>query len=970
MMSKALRVRPSIMTLTFWVLFSLVSGCEPQPADEASVTSSEAGSGSGSGKAASQSFDSQASFPPCDATFEGSIVFSKADKKFFVCEAGEYLSSSESERDTESNVSGSKLTANCTGALDEIPDPSGVNGQLVLELPSEAADIDPCSLEGYVVGNQQNLKLQMTKSGEYFVNDVPPGEQDLIVTAGALQIESTSGASLKLVSGSPSNGIRMNDLRSTSGLRNSVGEVVLPKLSEISGTARLNSSSVTDHAGITVYIPGTGYSAFTAPDGSYTIANVPAGAHSLFFEKDGFSRGQIEGFVIGGGEEAEAPTVNLYLDAGISGSFSVVNSVVLNSKTVVLDDTANLLMAPSNGAVLMLIGDGRQAASWQSVRTNFSWDYVPDYFLQPNQWGYTPPQVDSPAEASIKAKFANANGLESDVISKTVYVDFFSNGTTRFTPQFTTALLSSPKRIEVTGIQTPVQAEQSAVIHQKPSVWNPTITFGAPASSKTILLTDKIENCGDHKINVQFRGYGGKVYSPLSDSILSGYNSFAQAVTNSCHTAVPSTSAMTITGIGESGFDEKWYGIWTGSEVVVWGWNSSNTFSGAYYSPATSTWSSAMSSTNAPAKRVGAQTIAVGGKVVFWSGSDGSNETHHFNVYDPATNSWSSDSGANAPTFSGIETWRRRMFAVNGKLHFVYGKALTSTQLQACDTEDPDSLVQTGSECDPLNDGNESNNPDVSSSYEQAMQYVSYDPASHSWSNPVVLPRYSVMNRSNFHLIGYASGTDSILLMVAGGTDSGSTATVEKLQVSSTGVVTVLARAANYPQVTQFGSIANDAVFSEAGTISMMSLWSGSDGFKVYNYNTSADTWSEQTIPQSVSLASGGSLNVQFQNWRPQSIFKSGNTMATMDYSAGSLTLIKLSNSSAPAAVVGGRFSSADRFGGGYGGTTPAVRVAIPGQGIFIWAGKYSVYGSSGTTNFTPTDGAIVKTSFADEFAN
>jgi hypothetical protein len=410
--------------------------------------------------------------------------------------------------------------------------------------------------------------LEKTKSGEFFVNNVPPGEQDLIVTAGALQIGATA---LRLTAAEPTLGIRMNGLRSTSGLRNTIGEIVLPPLSEVSGVARLNSASLTDFAGISVYIPGTGFSALTAPDGKYTIKGVPAGAHALFFEKDGFARGQIEGLVVTGESSPKVPDIDLYLDAGISGSFSILNSTVVNNKTVVLGDSANLLMAPSNGAVLMLLGDGQSAATWQSVRTNFNWKFSPSDFLKPNQWGYAPTEVSSPVAATLVTKFANANGLESDAITKTMFVDFFSDGVTRFLPQFDVNLNPNPRRIDITDIKIPEQAEEMAIIYQTPSGSWPTPTFGPLLTNKSIAIADTISNCGSHGIDVQFRGYGGKVTSQVSDSMSQNWLPFTKTIVNSCHTPVPSTSAISKTGMGDQGFSDKFYGVWTGTEVVIFG---------------------------------------------------------------------------------------------------------------------------------------------------------------------------------------------------------------------------------------------------------------------------------------------------------------------------------------------------------------------------------------------------------------
>jgi hypothetical protein len=932
----------------------LFFGCQDTKSTEsnAQVTSSQV----------SQSFESKEYFPKCDPVNEGSIAFSRADKSFYVCSNGEYVSAEDGRTASEGETSkGSTLgaTKDCADAVSSIPSPTGVTGQLMITLPSDVEGVDPCSLSGYVVGHQADLKIQTTKNGEYFVNNVPPGEQDLIVTAGALQIGDAS--KLALTNNAPSFGIRMNELRSTSGLRNNVGEIVLPPLSEISGTARLVANSATDHAGISVFIPGTGYIAFTDSDGKYTIKDVPAGAHSLYFEKDGFARGQVEGFVVAGGSTVSAPQVELYLDAGISGSFSVVNSVVVNNKTIVLGSNASLLMAPSNGAVLMLLGDGQSAAAWQSVRTNYSWEYAPEYFLRTNQWGYTPSNVDSPSSAALIAKFANANGLESDAISKTVYVDFFSNGITRFTPQFNASINTSPKRIEVTSIQIPALAEEMTVVHQRPNEGWLAPTFGPTSTSKTINLLDTLGNCGTHTINVQFRGYGGKVYSSLTDGILSSSPTFAQSLINSCHSTVPTNSSIASVGVGDIAFADSFYGVWTGSEVVVFGWDSANTFSGSRYNPTSSSWSSAISTANAPVKRTRGETFAIGGKVVFANGLEGSSASSHFNVYDPVGDTWSANSGSNAPDFSTIESGKRRIFALGGKLHMVYLGFLTSSEINACDL-DSSGRVDENTPCDgDGDDNNQTNNPEVTNPNVSAMHYVSYDPAVHSWTTPVVLSRRLALPRTQFYLAGYDDGTQLQLAIMGGqfelsGSDNSS---VDRLSVNS-GTVTAVDPFPNLPHTLSTYDPTQMALFDEGTSgFSIFKMSDPNSGFKVYTYSSTSNSWIANTVPQSLN-----SQLLSFSPNRPGSLLKSGDQITAIDYNGRKLQIIKLTNTSTPASFVTSRFSSLPRYSSESFYT--AVNVAIPGQGIFIWGGKYN---DPFTNNpVTVLDGAIVRTTYADQF--
>ena len=441
---------------------------------------------------------------------------------------------------SQTNGGGSSGPSACDGALDAAPDPTGVNGQMVLHIPD---DIDPCSVSGYIVGHMDDLKIEMTIDGSYFINNVPLGENDVLMVAGTLQIPTT-------LTGTPEvdRGIRINDIRASSGLRQQLGEVNLPKLGTISGKVTLASGSVSDHAGILVYIPGTSYSAYSDTDGSFSMTGVPAGLHSLYFEKDGFARGRIESFAVDSDVTSTAQSVQLYLDTGITGNFSIINSFLVNGKTIIPGTTANLLMAPSAEAVTMLVGDGgMSAAMWRPVTTNYNFDFTSVNILNfLTQTVGTTTVISSPFQATLTAKFANANGLESDVILKRPYIDFFAAGSSLFAPQFNASYSENLRQIDVTGIVSPAAAEQMRIFHNSqldPSP-SPIPAFESLASTKSFAVKRAIGSCGQHKINIQYRGYGGKVLSPLEDSISAVATNHAKLINVPCATSVTGTTAI------------------------------------------------------------------------------------------------------------------------------------------------------------------------------------------------------------------------------------------------------------------------------------------------------------------------------------------------------------------------------------------------------------------------------------------
>jgi N-acetylneuraminic acid mutarotase len=94
--------------------------------------------------------------------------------------------------------------------------------------------------------------------------------------------------------------------------------------------------------------------------------------------------------------------------------------------------------------------------------------------------------------------------------------------------------------------------------------------------------------------------------------------------------------------------------VWTGSEMIIWGgsfttnvWHYFNT--GGRYDPATDTWT-ATSTINAPIARDAHTGVWTGSEVIVWGGGD---NTDFFNTggrYNPADDTWTATSTANAPT--------------------------------------------------------------------------------------------------------------------------------------------------------------------------------------------------------------------------------------------------------------------------------------------------------------------------------
>jgi len=94
--------------------------------------------------------------------------------------------------------------------------------------------------------------------------------------------------------------------------------------------------------------------------------------------------------------------------------------------------------------------------------------------------------------------------------------------------------------------------------------------------------------------------------------------------------------------------------VWTGSKMIVWGGLDGlgcQSAPGGIYDPATDTWAT-ISTLNAPARGGGQAVVWTGSKMIVWGGDDCTVGTYTSagGVYDPATDSWTTMSTANAPT--------------------------------------------------------------------------------------------------------------------------------------------------------------------------------------------------------------------------------------------------------------------------------------------------------------------------------
>jgi hypothetical protein len=157
-------------------------------------------------------------------------------------------------------------------------------------------------LKGYIVGETNRSALatipDLGKPGFANLNE---GVYDIVLEAKYLGADGkTSPVAL-----------RVSGVRVTNGQDTQIREIELKPYLNLSGKVLLTGEA--SHAGINVNIPGTAYKAVTAADGSYSIADVPAGLHTFDYSYSGYN----PGFILSKDYRSDeaVPTVSLTRDS-------------------------------------------------------------------------------------------------------------------------------------------------------------------------------------------------------------------------------------------------------------------------------------------------------------------------------------------------------------------------------------------------------------------------------------------------------------------------------------------------------------------------------------------------------------------------------------------------------------------------------------------------------------------------------
>ncbi len=285
-------------------------------------------------------------------------------------------------------TSGSEAQPPAPPVSQGVPDTTAIAGQLILDVTG----VDPANVSGYIVGDQAKT-IQLAGNGQLYIDGVPPGMHDVVITAGTLSV-----ATLALAE-SDGFGRRLNDVEVKKNERTNPGKFDLPKAGSITGNAKRSGQST--HLGIEVGIPGTGYQATTDAAGNFSILNVPVGIHELAYRYQSYHNGYVKNLEVESATNTVAPDIVLTLSNGADG-------------VVVLNDGA----ASTNSRNVSVI----IAASETALQMKISHD--PNFSGIPYRNVATSTTYSFPADGSstLYVKLADENGLEN-TISSSILVD-------------------------------------------------------------------------------------------------------------------------------------------------------------------------------------------------------------------------------------------------------------------------------------------------------------------------------------------------------------------------------------------------------------------------------------------------------------------------------------------------------------------------------------------------------------------
>ena len=184
--------------------------------------------------------------------------------------------------------------------------------------------------------------------------------------------------------GTPLVSVKVSEVIPQEGAGLDLSTVELKSTGTITGTAKKyneNGDAENDNAGITVFIPGTSYAAYTAKDGSFSMSGVPQGLHTIRAMYSGYTFSEQENILLTTDND-EIP------ETAIEKEFVLYYSRGTVKGTVILSDATS-----GSAGVDVILTDTSNTHSYNATTTNNgSWtinDVVPGtYSVEFHKDGY------------------------------------------------------------------------------------------------------------------------------------------------------------------------------------------------------------------------------------------------------------------------------------------------------------------------------------------------------------------------------------------------------------------------------------------------------------------------------------------------------------------------------------------------------------------------------------------------------
>ena len=274
-----------------------------------------------------------------------------------------------------------------------------ISGQLAAEnVPAGDKSVDLARRDVQVVDATGNVTATApTDSNGKFTVAVPGTIALGSGTSSGLLDASSNLALQSIISDTPDQSVigtkSMLDFtaaRTTGAL--SLGKTQLAKITAIRGNAVMDG--VQDNTGISVYIPGTSYSARTDAAGNFLMTFMPAGTYALRFEKNGFTSVDVASLIVKDSETSKVDSVKMHITGGAS-LFAVKQ---IGSEGLSQSRTVTFLITGGNS-------DRFKGGTPDSVATAA-------FGPVPAQFSYTFP---SDGVQTIRMVFGTADGFQSTI---------------------------------------------------------------------------------------------------------------------------------------------------------------------------------------------------------------------------------------------------------------------------------------------------------------------------------------------------------------------------------------------------------------------------------------------------------------------------------------------------------------------------------------------------------------------------